>query len=168
MQVVFDSGPLIYLDVLGYLPSLEELYLVTIPGAVAEELAHRPRAPGGAAPSLDFVDLRSPEPENVRRVTAGPPTVDLGEREVLALALGGGMIAVMDDRAGRSRARKLGVTVTGTLGVLAALHYASHARRTLVEDLDALDAAGMYLTADLKRRVLDRFRAGDAPPEATR
>ena len=168
MPAVFDTGPLIYLDVLGYLPLLEELYLVTIPGAVTGELSRHPGAPGSRAPFLKFVERVEPGSEGMHRVAAEPPAVDPGEHEVLALALERGAMAVMDDRAGRSLARRLGVTVIGTLGVLAALHYASHARRTLVEDLDALDAAGMYLTADLKRRVMERFRAVDPPPEGTR
>lgn len=144
---------------------MKELYRVMIPDAVAEELARRPGAPGSGAHSLEFVERLSPEPEDVRRIAAGPPSIDAGEREVLALALGREATAVMDDRSGRSRGRRLGVTLTGTLGVLAALHYASRARRALAEDLDALDDAGMYLTADLKRRVMNRFRAGEAPQE---
>ena len=168
MPAVFDTGPLIYLDVLGYLPSLEELYLVTIPGAVAEELSRHPGAPGSRAPSLKFVERVDPGSQYMYRVAAEPPAVDAGEHEVIALALGRGWTAVMDDRAGRSLARRLGVTVTGTLGVLAALHYADRARSPLAEDLDALDAAGMYLTVPLKRRVTDRFSSGHPPPEGTR
>lgn len=110
---------------------------------MAEELYRRPGAPGSGAPSLEFVKRRRPNPEELRRVTGGPPPVDIGEREVLALALGREATAVMDDRSGRSRGRRLGVTLTGTLGVLAALHYASYAHGTLAEDLDALDNAGM-------------------------
>lgn len=138
-----------------------------IPNAVAEELAHRPGAPGSKVPALGFVESLNPEPEDVRRVASGPPPIDAGEREVLALALGREATAVMDDRSGRSRGRRLGVPLTGTLGVLLALQHASRARRTLAEDLDALEEAGMYLTPDLKRRVEDRLGGGEAPREGS-
>ncbi len=140
-----------------------DLYRVMIPNAVAEELARRPGAPGSKAPSLEFVRTLSPEPEDVRRVASGPPPVHVGEREVLALALGREATAVMDDRRGRSRGRWLGVTLTGTLGVLLALQHASRACRTFAEDLDALEEAGMYLTPDLKRRVLARLGPDEEP-----
>lgn len=50
----------------------------------------------------------------------------------------------------------------GTLGVLQAFHRMGLANRSLAEDLDALDDAGMYLTKYLKRRVIYRFDAGGA------
>lgn len=126
-----------------------------------KELTRHPGAPGSEVPSLEFVEILTPRPENVRQVASGPPTIDAGEREVLALSLELEATAVMDDRNGRSRGRGLGVGLTGTLGVLLALHYSSQARRPLVEDLDALDGAGMYLTTVLRRRVMDRFRTGE-------
>ena len=98
-------------------------------------------------------------------MASGPPAVDPGEREAIALALATGATVVLDDRRGRRRARSLGVPLTGTLGVLLALHRAGHANRRFAEDLDALDATGMYLTPDLKRRVMERLHAGEAPKE---
>ena len=146
---------------------MEDLYRVMIPNAVAGELARRPGAPGSNVPSLKFVETLSPEPEDVRRVASGPPPIHAGEREVLALALGREATAVMDDRSGRSRGRRLGITLTGTLGVLLALQHASRARRTLAEDLDALEEAGMYLTPDLRRRVVDRLGTDEALREGS-
>ncbi len=99
-------------------------------------------------------------PANVDLVAAGTPSIGAGEREVIALALGNGVTAVMDDRRARSHARRLGVHLTGTLGVLATLHYAGQARQSFEQDVDTLDEAGMYLTTDLKQQVIDRFRTG--------
>ena len=125
----------------------------------------RPGGPGGGAPALEWIERRSPAAGDVRLVAAGPPAVDLGEREAIALALAAGATVVLDDRRGRRRARSLGVPITGTLGVLLALHRAGHANRRFAEDLDALDATGMYLTPDLKRRVMERLHTGEAPKE---
>lgn len=161
---VFDAGPLIYLDALDYLYALRELHRVIIPEAVAQELEKSPEAPGGRAPSLEWIERRTPTEETIRQVMSEPPSIDAGEREVIALALeiGGEITAVLDDRRGRQRARSLEIPLTGTLGVLQALHREGLADRTFAEELDALGVAGMYLTDDLKRRVMDRFDVGEA------
>jgi len=155
---VFDAGPLIYLDALGYLPALGGLYRIIIPNAVADELERRPEAFGGDIFSMENVELRSPTAEDMRVVASGPPTIDAGELEVISLALGMEALAVIDDRRGVRRASRLGVPVVGTLVVLVELHRAGAARRAFAEDLDALDEAGMYLTDVLKRRVMERYR----------
>lgn len=130
-----------------------------IPEAVAGELLRRPGSPGGGVVALDWVERLTAEPADVRRVASGPPASGPGEREVIALALRLGAVAVIDDRRGRERARRLGASLTGTLGVLVALHLAGHARRRFEEDLDTLEESGMYLTPDLRRRVVDRLGA---------
>ena len=165
--MVFDTGPLIYLDALDYLPALGGMYRVLIPDAVAEELERRPGAAGGGAPSLGFVQRRTPAAEDVSRVVSGPPSIDEGEREVIALALGIGdeATAVIDDRRGARRAARVGVAVIGTLAVLARMHRLRSAHRTLAEDLNALEEAGMYLTPDLRRRVVERLSTGEAQRE---
>jgi predicted nucleic acid-binding protein len=146
---------------------LRELHRVVIPQAVAGELEARPGAPGGGVPYLEWVERRRPSAAGVGRVASEPPAIGPGERETIALALETGATAVMDDRRGRRRARSLGVPVTGTLGVLQAIHRTGHAGRGFAEDLAALGSAGMYLTAELRQRVFDRFHAGDAPRERT-
>lgn len=78
------------------------MYRVLIPDAVAEELERRPGAYGGGAPSLGFVERRTPVAGDVGRVASEPSS------------------------------------------------------------LDALQDAGMYLKSDLRRRVMDRFRTGEA------
>ena len=166
--MVFDSGPLIYLDTLDYLPVLTEMYRVSIPDAVAEELTRRPGAAGSGAPFLESAERRTPTAQNLSLVASGPPAIDSGEQEVIALALEdlqgspggpGGVTVAMDDRRGRRRAALLGIPVVGTLAILVRLHHLGHVTRSFAEDLDALEEAGMYLTEDLKQRVMDRFSA---------
>lgn len=129
-----------------------------IPDAVAEELSRRPGRPGGGVPYLGSVTRLTPGIEYLCRVEEGPPSIGAGEREVIALALERDAIAVIDDQRGRLRANRAGVALTGTLGVLQAIHLAGAAERSLSEDLEALDQAGMYLTVNLKQRVLESFR----------
>lgn len=160
--MVFDTGPLIYLDALGYLSTLGGLCRVLIPDAVAEELGRRPEASGSAALSLEFVERRTPAVEDLSRVASGPPTIDSGEREAIALALGylpDKVAVAMDDRRGVRRASRVGIQVTGTLAILVRLHHLGYARRNFTEDLAAIEEAGMYLTADLKRHMMNRLHA---------
>lgn len=110
---------------------------------------------------MEGVEMRTPASEDVSAVSSGPPAIDAGEREVVSLALGMGALAVIDDRRGVRRAIRLGAEVVGTLVILIEIHRAELAHRTFAEDLDALDEAGMYITNELKRRVMERYREGD-------
>ncbi len=149
---------LIYLDAIGHSEAVRGLYASVIPDVVAKELEHRPGSPGSAVPTLDGVDIRIPESHFVRRVEDGAPMVDAGERAVISVALELGVLAVIDERRGRLRARRLGVSLTGAIGVLISIHHAGLALRSFSEDLDALDEAGMYLSDPLKQRVMERYR----------
>ena len=113
---------------------------------------------------LEFVERRTPAAENVSRVASGAPATDSGEQEAIALALGNlpgdKATLAIDDRRGVRRAGRLGIPVIGTLAILVRLHHLGYSRRSFDQDLAALEEAGMYLTDELKRRVIERFRAG--------
>jgi predicted nucleic acid-binding protein len=97
-QTVFDTSPQVFLDLLGYVPLLHQLYGVVLPGAVAEELPARPGAPGSGVISLDWVANRTPNAESVRRVKWETPTVGNGAAEVIAPGLELACIVVLDER----------------------------------------------------------------------
>ena len=118
--VICDTSPLRYLVLIGQADLLPTLYgEVLIPEAVADELnqlatpetvrhwiAHRPAW-------LQIVPL-IPKPASVRL-----PDLDPGEHDAILLALHlKADLVLMDDREGVEEARRLGLTVTGTLGVL--------------------------------------------------
>jgi predicted nucleic acid-binding protein len=120
--IVFDTSSLIFLDRLGYIPALRQLHgEIVIPGAVAHELARRPGMPAAPVPELDWIEIRDAPDALLARVLAVPPSLDAGETEAIALALGNGATVVLDDMRGRERARRLGVALTGTIGELLAL-----------------------------------------------
>jgi predicted nucleic acid-binding protein len=157
--VVFDASPLILLDQLGYLPALRELHgEIVIPLAVSRELGSRPGKPASNVPDLEWVEIREAQETLLRRVREGPPSIDPGEAEAIALALGEQATVVVDDAQGRERARRLGVHLTGTVGELLALRRlgitAAYSRRGPKEDLHALRNAGMRLSDELANRVL--------------
>ncbi len=103
--VVFDASPLIFLDHLDYLPALRELHgEVIIPRAVSRELGSRPGMPASNVPDLEWVETRETRENLLRRVREGPPSIDLGEAEAIALALGERTTVVVDDLRGRPQA----------------------------------------------------------------
>ncbi len=157
--MVFDASPLILLDQLGYLSALRELHgKLVIPQAVSRELGSRPGMPASNAADLGWVEIREAQKNLLRRVQEGPPSIDSGETEAIALALGEGATVVVDDLRGRERARRLGVNHTGTIGELLALRRlgitAAYSRRSPEDDLQLLSQAGMRLTEKLRSRVL--------------
>jgi predicted nucleic acid-binding protein len=119
--VVADTGPLNYLiliEAAEVLPTLFEQIL--IPTAVYNELAH-----DDAPSNVRAFIARKPAWLEVR---PNPPSsgddaldamLDEGERAAIALATSiAADLVLMDDRAGVAVARKYGLAVTGTLGVL--------------------------------------------------
>ena len=115
--VVADSGPLHYLAMIDCANVLQSLFdEVMIPTAVQAELAHR-NTPDKVKAWLD-----SPKPWfSVRMVARHRPVAGLhrGETEALQLALEAAVkVVLMDDMDGRHAAKRLGLTVIGTLGIL--------------------------------------------------
>ena len=115
--VVADSGPLRYLVAIDAVQVLPQLYArVAIPPAVVAELRH-PSAPvvvQNWAQSL-------PTWATVLKPTAPhrPDAFDPGESEALALALElRADLILLDEREGRREAVALGLTLSGTVGVL--------------------------------------------------
>ena len=121
MSVVADASPLNYLIQINCDGLLRDLYgSVLIPASVIEELGH-PSAPNVVAGWLlnlpDFVEVRSV----AFRKDAGLQNLDRGEREAIQLAEEQrARLLLIDERLGRSEAKRRGIATTGTLGILLA------------------------------------------------
>jgi len=120
--VVSDTSPIRYLVLIGEGDLLRRLYSrILIPQAVHAEL-QIPNTPDevrawvlAAAPWVDVIPASQNPSESL--VTA---SLDAGERAAIALALDRKAdLLLMDERAGVEEARRLGLTATGTLGILA-------------------------------------------------
>jgi hypothetical protein len=117
--VVVNTTPLIALALAGQLPLLRRLYTaVAIPPAVQSEI--RGGGPSGigvreleAADWIRVVPLQDPRRADLLT------DLDRGEAEVLALAqeIYAGLV-IVDERLARRHARRLGLPLTGTLGLL--------------------------------------------------
>lgn len=118
-EVLCNTSPLYYLHQLGRVDLLPALYgRLTIPEAVAIELREGGRLGHGVpvVEALPWITVAHVEQAALLRMATD---LDAGEREVLALAVGRPQcLALLDDGQARRYAAMLGVTFTGTLGVL--------------------------------------------------
>lgn len=123
MIVVSDSSPLIALSIVSSLDLLHAYYgTIYIPKAVFHEVVIRGTGRPGAAAVANASWIVQQSPANQQRVaqlvSAG---LDLGESEAIVLAseLSAGLL-ILDESHARTIARQLGLSITGTLGVLIA------------------------------------------------
>ncbi len=104
---VFDTSPLVFLDVLGYADKLPELHRPAAPPAVIGELAALPGEPGSGLPTREWLEQRAPEAETLRRV-GSELTEGKGEKEAIAVAIDLCALVVLDDKRARSCASAFG------------------------------------------------------------
>ncbi|HEX4964706.1 MAG TPA: DUF3368 domain-containing protein [Thermoanaerobaculia bacterium] len=118
-EVISNTSPLQYLHQLDLLDVLPALYgEVLVPAGVVREIA------AGRSLGVDLPDIESIPWLRIREV-GNPevlslvPDLDVGEREVLALALERPhSLVILDDSLARRFAESLGIDLTGTLGLL--------------------------------------------------
>ena len=122
-KVVTDAGPLIYLALLERFHLFFDLFdQVWIPEAVHHEVVRQGRNMAGASETEIAVQtgrFRSAKAEDVIAVDALLTELDRGEAEAIVVARESNIGRVlMDDRAARRKAVGMGLSVTGTIGVL--------------------------------------------------
>jgi predicted nucleic acid-binding protein len=153
-EVIVDTSPLQYLHQLGLLELLPDFYgEILIPESVVREIAAG-RALGVALPEL--ATLRWIKVRRVVGLAVLPLVSDLGagEREVLALALEADHpLVVLDDALARRVARRLDLTLTGTLGLLLKAKQAGRIAR-LEPLLDRLETLNFRLDQATRVSVL--------------
>jgi predicted nucleic acid-binding protein len=116
--VILNNTPLVALWLVAQLSLLRDLYgQVVIPAAVQVEfLAIERLARQQALDQAHWIQVRELTNPQQARVYVG---LDQGEAEVLALALEqSASLVVIDERRGRRYAQRLGLPLTGTLGLL--------------------------------------------------
>lgn len=155
---IVNASPFIGLAKIGRLDLLTAASRdVFLPDAVVREI----RAGAASDPAVLALASSAMRESQIRLlppVAANPRlspfTLDAGEAAVLTEALARpGSVAVIDDRPGRAAGKALGVTVTGTVGVLI------DARRegrlpAMAPLIHSLQAAGIFLPRDADLRAL--------------
>jgi uncharacterized protein len=156
MIVVSDTSPINNLAAIGQLGLLQQLYgNVIISTAVYQELLNAGATDPGtlAIQTLNWIQTRSVT--NLALLQTLQNNLDIGEAEAIALAVElNADRLIIDERRGRNEATRLGLQVTGLLGILLA------AKRQglipLVQPvLDDLMAQGFWVRAQLYAEVLE-------------
>ncbi len=149
-----NTTPIIALSLVGQLDLLKHLYAeVMIPEAVrAEILAGGRRA--GAAELEERTWIQVVPVDDLARAQL-LSDLDRGEAEVIALAQERNVgLVLLDERLARRHAERLGLNVTGTLGVLLRAK-----RAGLISQVGPvarqLQAAGIWIQQDVVQRLLE-------------
>jgi predicted nucleic acid-binding protein len=153
--VVTNNTPVSNLIRIGQLPLLGLLFgRVLVPQQVVDELERGQHVLGAwrEAPGAEALIVETPlDGPFLRQLVA---QLDAGEAGAIALAVErGSSLLLMDELDGRKVARRHGLPMTGTVGILLEGKRAGHLGevRPWVE---ALDREGFHLSEALKRHVL--------------
>nr|WP_322686900.1 DUF3368 domain-containing protein [Nostoc sp. DedQUE07]MDZ8133611.1 DUF3368 domain-containing protein [Nostoc sp. DedQUE07] len=122
MIVISDTSAITSLAAINHLKLLPQLYnQVTIPQAVYRELADiDPPVPGSIeVQTASWLEVKQVINREVVERLQNEVTLDPGESEAIALALElDADLLLIDERRGRAEANRLGVKITGLLGIL--------------------------------------------------
>jgi predicted nucleic acid-binding protein len=118
--VVSDTTAITHLAKIGALNILQKLYLeILIPEAVYSELAQVKRTQPGALQVLNSNWIKTVKIKNQSVVNKLTRHLDIGESEAIALSIElQSDILIIDEKAGRAIAKKLGRNIIGMIGVL--------------------------------------------------
>ena len=148
MKAVVDTSVLIALSCIGRLDLLRNLFtLVLAPRAVAEEYGEP--LPGW----IKVLDVK-----NKQLVHALLELLHRGEAEAITLAIeADANIVILDDKKARSIARRLGLKMIGTVGILVLAK-----KQKLIDDIEAeinhLLQKSFYLSQDVITKALEIAR----------
>ena len=153
-NAITTTSPLLYLYRIGLLNWLPQLFdEIWIPEAVVYELKAGLQA-GFDVPIPENYDwLKIINPQNI---PAEWPPLDLGEGDQAVLALARentDRVVILDDFLARLAAQTVGLTVWGTLGVLLEAKKQGLAD-SVAPAIDNLAIAGMWITEEIRRRLL--------------
>jgi hypothetical protein len=125
-EVVSNTSPLLYLHQLGRLDLLPALYSqVLVPASVVEEL-EAGRAAGHDVPNIAALPWARVVSSPTLALLALATDLGKGEAEAIAIAHERNALLILDDGLARRHAKLVGVTLTGTLGVLVKAKTAGH------------------------------------------
>lgn len=153
-EVVVNTSPLQYLFQLGLLDLLPALYgQVLVPEGVVRELSAG-LARGVSLPDISSTSWLTVHPVTGRAVLPLAAGLGMGEREVLALALElAEPLVILDDSLARRFARRLNLSLTGTLGLLLKAKQVGRIDQ-VGSTLRRLQALGFRLDAGTRESVL--------------
>jgi predicted nucleic acid-binding protein len=157
--VISDTSAITNLAAIQHLSLLPQLYAqIIIPKAVYHELADiNPPVPGTVeVRSAPWLQVKSVVNRTVVEQLQNEASLDLGESEAIALAIElKAELLLIDERRGRAKANRLGLRITGLLGILVEAKHQNLV--TAVKPLmDALIATSEFrISSALYNQILD-------------
>lgn len=115
--IISDASCLILLDKIGHLEILHQLFgTIITTGVIAQEFDR---------PLPEWAQLQEPADKNYQNIIQA--SLDKGEASAIALAVEiDDCLLIIDDLKGRHFALQLGLTITGTLGVIVDAKHSGH------------------------------------------
>lgn len=158
-EVVTNTSPLLYLHQLGTIGLLAALYQkVLVPKSVIEEL-DTGRAGGHDVPDVAALAWAEVVSSPTLALLALATDLGKGEAEAIAVAHERNALLILDDGLARRHARLIGVTVTGTLGILLKAKAEGHLPR-IAPLVTRLAELGFRLSAETRDAVLKLANEG--------
>jgi len=140
--IIADSTCLIGLERIGKIDLLPQMFSqVIIPPEVQKEFG------------IDFSWLIVKSTQNIGMVTSLKLVVDDGEAEAITLAYELGSRLIVDDKQARNTAKRLGIKIIGTVGILVKAKQLGLLEK-LLPILEALESNSFYLSQSLKTEAL--------------
>lgn len=152
-KVIVNSTPIIALSKAGRLHLLKELYgQISIPTAVKEEVTRKNDSVKAELESCDWIHVE-PITDSTSKNMYKAKLHD-GEVEVMILAQEheGDHLVIIDDGPARRTAEYLGLTMTGTIGVLIKAK-GKGLIGAVMPVISIMEKQGIYFSDDLKARV---------------
>lgn len=162
MIVVADTTPLISLMKIGRLDLIQQLFgEVKIPKAVYGELVYNTKFPEESRQIRECIFIKKEDEINAQEVellqcSSG---LDIGESEAIILAgANKTSLLLMDEAKGRQVARKMGIQLMGTIGMLL-LGYREGilSRENILECIEKLRTTGRHISSRLYEQLLERI-----------
>lgn len=162
MIVVSDTTPIISLMKAGQLKLLEKLFgVVYIPKAVYRELTENETFPEEVRMVKEHGFLHVEQVQNEKSVTILQKFtgLDVGESEAIILAdEKHSDVLLMDEHKGRQVAKKMGITITGTIGILTqAFDEGMLTKKDVEECIEKMKESGIRISEKLYLKLMEHI-----------
>lgn len=153
--IVADAGPIIALAKLDRLDLFRRLFeTVLVPDVVLDECLCDHANPETRTIEAAVKDgILTPQPTDDMPKLSEAGWLDDGEAAAIALAITRGCPVLIDEKRGRTFAKRSGLQVIGTCGLLVQAKR-SGAIQAVMPLLDGLDKAGYFLSREIRQETL--------------
>ncbi len=161
MQIILNSSPLIFLSKLGYLNQfIESSDNFYIPQSVADEVGAKSDPASQNVQALINTGSLHVRASNLTTLTNSlNQRLSKGESEAIALGIElNADYVLLDDSTARREARRLGLTIKGTLAIIKKL---SKDGKISIESLDGLYQKLIEIEFRVKRSLFDQIFSED-------